>query len=82
MSREQILGELKRILTEADAKFVAVVDDVTEATDIRKDLGLTSTGMLYLLLSMEETFGPIFDDVTIGSFRTVGDLVDHIAERA
>ena len=81
MSREQILGELKRILTEADAKFVAVVDDVTEATDIRKDLGLTSTGMLYLLLSMEETFGPIFDDATVGSFVTVGDLADWIEQR-
>ncbi len=81
MSREQILGELKRILTEADAKFVAVVDDVTEATDIRKDLGLTSTGMLYLLLSMEETFGPIFVDAYIGSFVTVGDLAEFISQR-
>lgn len=82
MRRTDILERLRAILVASDEKYVSSVQSYTEASDIRNDLGLSSTGMLYLLLALEESFGPIFDDVTIGTFRTIGDLVDFIQERA
>ena len=71
MSREEIIEKLRQILAEADTRFVSMAGHVREETDIRKDLGLSSTGMLYLLLSMEEAFGPNFDDAQIGSYETL-----------
>lgn len=82
MRRTDILERLKAILVASDEKYVATIASYTEASDIRDDLGLSSTGMLYVLIALEESFGPIFDDVTIGTFRTIGDLVDYIQEHA
>jgi len=81
MSREEIFEKLKEILIFADSRYEAAADRCTEATRVREDLGLNSAGMLYVMIAMEETFGPIFDDASVGSFETIGDIIDWIRER-
>ena len=82
MSREEIFEKLKEILIFADSRSEAAADRCTEATRVREDLGLNSAGMLYVMIAMEETFGPIFDDVTVNAFSTIGDIITWIQERA
>ncbi len=82
LSREAVFAKLREILVFADSRYEAVADKCTEATRVREDLGLNSAGMLYVLIAMEETFGAIFDDVTVNAFTTIGDLIDWITERA
>ena len=81
MSREEIFAKLKEILIFADSRYEAVADQCTEATRVREDLGLNSAGMLYVMIAMEETFGTIFDYVTVNAFATIGDIITWIQER-
>ncbi len=82
MDRNAIFDKLKEILVFADSRYEAAVKTCTEATRVREDLGLNSAGMLYVLIAMEETFGPIFDDASAYSFATISDIIDWIQERA
>jgi len=43
-----------------------------------KQAGLSSVNMLYIIIATEEVFGIRFDDLGVGAFRTVGDVVDYI----
>lgn len=81
MKREEIFDKLKEILVFADSRYAAAAETCTGATRVREDLGLNSAGMLYVMIAMEETFGPIFDDATVGSFGTIDDIIDWIQER-
>jgi len=45
---------------------------------LTEDLGLSSVNMLYIIIATEEVFGIRFDDLGVGAFRTVGDVVDYI----
>ena len=75
MKRNEILDKLKEILLSADAGTGAVIDSVTEDTHLLNDLGLSSVNMLYLMIATEEVFQIRFDDVGVGEFPTVGDVV-------
>ena len=78
VNRNEIFDKLKEILVSADAANSAVIDSVTEQTDLLRDLGLSSVNMLYLMIATEEVFGIRFDDVGVGEFPTVGDVVTYI----
>ena len=78
MNRNEILDKLKEILLSADAGSSAVIDSVTEDTHLLNDLGLSSVNMLYLMIATEEVFQIRFDDVGVGEFPTVGDVVSYI----
>lgn len=78
VNRNEILDKLKEILVSADAANSAVIDSVTEQTDLLRDLGLSSVNMLYLMIATEEVFQIRFDDVGVGEFPTVGDVVSYI----
>lgn len=78
MKRNEILDKLKEILLSADAGAGAVIDSVTEDTHLLNDLGLSSVNMLYLMIATEEVFQIRFDDVGVGEFPTVGDVVSYI----
>ena len=45
------------------------------------DLGLSSVGMLYLVIAIEESFGILFENVTMGDFVTLRDVVDYLEEK-
>ena len=51
--------------------------------DIRlvTDLGFSSVAMLYMVIAIEESFGVIFDNVSMGDFETLGDVLDYLEAR-
>ena len=80
MNRQQITDRLLDILRSA-ADDESVADRCTEDSLLQTDLGLSSVNMLYTVIAIEETFGIIFDDVTVLSFRTFGDVVDYVERK-
>lgn len=81
MSREEIIIKLKEILgfTMSDADDVIAKAD--ESSNLYTDLGLSSVGMLYIVIAIEETFKIDFDDVDFGDFNIVKDVVDYIEKQ-
>lgn len=77
MSNIEIIEQLKNI-------FKAVIDEnkdfsnITENTNIIKDLGVNSVGLIYLLMAIEETYEIDMSDVTFSTFEKVGDVIEYI----
>ncbi len=80
-TRELIIKELKAILVSADERKKDVVEACTEDSSLAVDLGLTSIGILYIVIAVEETFGIRFDHVGATDFSTLRDVVDYIEEK-
>jgi len=78
MSREEIFNELKGILLAEDERNKELLEGCTEETELVNELGLNSIGILYLVISIEETFGIRFENAGIADFKTVGDVVTFI----
>ena len=55
-----------------------MLDSCNEESDLRGDLGLTSIGVLYLAISIENTFNLEFNDASFDDFNTVKDVIDYI----
>ncbi len=81
MTRTEIFNELKDILIAEDERNRDVIASCTEETELVEGLGLNSVGILYLVISIEETFQIRFDNVGIADFKTVGDVMDYIEQR-
>lgn len=77
MTELEILEKLKEI-------FVLVVNrnaDLSKTTmedNIVTDLGISSVGLIYLVVAIEEMFKVDMSDVTFNSFQTIGDVVKYI----
>ena len=69
MKKEEIKEKLLDILRSAS-------DDESVV-----DLGLSSVNMLYTVIAIEETFNIRFEDVTVSSFRTFGDVVSYVEKK-
>ena len=54
---------------------------LTEASHLVNDLGLSSVGVLYVVIAIEEFFSIQFDDVGFADFKTIGDVVDYIEKK-
>ena len=78
MNRNEILEKLKEILVAADERGSDLIDSLSEQTRLQDDLALSSVNMLYMMIATEEVFIIRFDDVGVGEFRTVGDVVTYI----
>ncbi len=78
MDRVEIFEKLKDILRMMGNVDEALIERCSEASDLMTDLGLSSVGMLYIVIAIEEFFQVRFDDVNFGDFRTVGDVIDYI----
>ena len=57
------------------------IEACTEQTRLVEDLGLTSVGMLYLVIVLEESFRIKFEDVGAATFSTVAKVIDYIEEK-
>jgi acyl carrier protein len=54
---------------------------VSDAQELRKDLGFDSLDLAELASTLEGVFGaPIFDDVPVGAIVTVGELCEFCAK--
>lgn len=77
MTELEILEELKKI-------FTLVVNRNTDVSTVKmdakiiSDLGVSSVGLIYLMVAIEETFNIDMSDATFNSFETVKDVVSYI----
>lgn len=51
---------------------------ITLESGIQSDLGADSLDILQLLMTIEEEHGIIIPDEALATFRTVGDVVNHL----
>ena len=76
MQRNEIAEKL------VDVMKLAVPDfnekGLSEDSLLVADLGLSSVGVLYVVIAIEEFFDIRFDDVGFGDFKTVGDVITYI----
>lgn len=54
--------------------------EITEATSLRDEMGLSSVGMLYFVIVLENLFDVRFEGVGMEDFITVGDVVNYISD--
>lgn len=52
-----------------------------ESASLTVDVGLSSVGILYVVIAIEEFFGVRFENVGFDDFHTVGDVIDYIEEK-
>lgn len=76
MDRDAILEKVIEVVNDT----LEVSDDVelTEATNLKEDLGADSFDLLELVTAMEDEFGLTMDDEAVGQLSTVGEVVDAI----
>jgi acyl carrier protein len=72
---EKLLDVMKMAVPDFDEK------GITEESDLILDLGLSSVGVLYIVIAIEEFFNVRFDDVGFGDFKTVGDVITYIEKK-
>ena len=72
---EKQLGEIYALITSKNAS------DVTESSNLRTDLALSSIGMLYLIIAIEQKFNVVFENVSMGDFETVKDVIDFLEKK-
>ena len=82
MDKIEIIEKLKEIMLFAMPDSTDVIENCTETDDLRKDLGLNSVGLLYIVIAIEESFGVDLSDADFSDFNTVKDVIDYITERA
>jgi len=80
-TRPLIIEELKSILVSADERKRDILDSVTEDSTLTEDLGLSSIGILYIVIAVEETFKIRFDNISAGDFATLREVVDYIEKK-
>ena len=80
MSRAEIFEKLKSLIKNANTSTPEVLDSCSEESNLRGDLGLTSIGVLYLAISIEQVFDVEFNDSSFDDFNTVKDVIDYIEQ--
>lgn len=78
LTRAEIFEKLKEILLFADSKNSDMIDTCDESTRLVADLGFTSVSVLYMVIAIEESFGVVFDNVSMNDFGTIGDVITYI----
>ena len=80
MSRQEIFNQLKELIKKANTSTPESLDNCNENSNLRGDLGLTSIGVLYLAISIEQIFEIEFTDSSFDDFNTVKDVIDYIEQ--
>ncbi|MBR0447671.1 MAG: hypothetical protein IIX28_04315 [Clostridia bacterium] len=81
MSRNEIMEKL------VDVMALTMPDNAIDLSTLREDmtlvgdLGLTSVGVLYNVIAIEEFFNIRFDNVGFADLKTVGEVVDYIEQK-
>ena len=73
-----MLEKVKEILS---AYVACNAADITTATDLRGDLGLTSLELVDMAVAIEEEFGVTIPELTIVTGKTVGDILQLIEKK-
>ncbi len=78
LTRQEIIDKLKDILLAANDGNAVLVENCSEQARLVEDFGLSSVGVLYIVIAVEEEFGIRFDNVGMADFETLGDVVNYI----
>lgn len=81
MSRNDIFAKLTDVMQMAVQSPDFDVTKFTEDANLVNDLGLSSVGVLYVVIAIEEFFGIRFDDVGFADFKTIKDVIDYIEKK-
>lgn len=57
------------------------IDDISEDTNLKTDLGLTSFDFINLIAIIEDTFHIEVDEEKYHSINTIGDLMEYIENK-
>ena len=77
MAKEEIFDKLKELVVD---QLGVDDDDVTTEATIQEDLGADSLDLVDLVMAVEEEFDVKIADEDLEGIKTVGDIVDYIAE--
>lgn len=80
MTKLEILDQLKKIFTLVVNRNMDV-STIKMESKIINDLGISSVGLIYLMVAIEENFDIDMSDATFNSFETVQDVVDYIYDK-
>ncbi len=81
MNRQEIKTKLCAIMKLAMPSLELTEETLNENANLSADLGLSSVGVLYVVIGIEEMFGIRFDDVGFSDFETLGDVLDYIEKK-
>ena len=81
MNGQEIKTKLCEIMKLAMPNLDVNEETMKETVNLSSDLGLSSVGVLYVVIGIEEMFGIRFDDVGFSDFETLGDVMDYIAKK-
>ena len=81
MSRNEIKEKLFEVMKMAAPNALTDEASITESSNLMTDVGLSSVGVLYVVIAIEEFFNIRFDNVGFGDFKTVGDVIDYIEKK-
>ncbi len=73
---QEKLKEIFKTVIDANKDFT----NINEDTNIVKDLGVNSVGLIYLLMAIEETYDIDMSDVTFSTFEKIKDVIEYIQE--
>lgn len=75
--REKLMDAVQLAMPAADVDLT----QLPESASLVSDLGLSSVGVLYVVIATEELFDIRFDDVGFADFQTIGDVIDYIEKK-
>ena len=78
MSRNEIKEKLLDVMKLAISQDDINLETLAEDSRLVEDLGLSSVGVLYIVIAIEEFFGIRFDDVGFADFKTIADVISYI----
>ena len=81
IARSEIKEKLSDIMKMAMPAGGTDFESFTEQSNLVTDVGLSSVGVLYIAIAIEEFFDIRFDDVGFSSFKTIGDVIDYIEKK-
>ena len=81
MSRNEIIEKLVDVMKLTMPDTAVDLSALREDMTLVGDLGLTSVGVLYNVIAIEEFFNIRFDDVGFADLKTVGEVVDYIDQK-
>jgi acyl carrier protein len=81
MNRNEIKAKLCEIMKLAMPSLEISEETMNESANLAVDLGLSSVGVLYVVIGIEEMFGIRFDDVGFSDFETLRDVIDYIEKK-
>lgn len=74
--------EFKIVAAIVAEQFNMDIEDLTENTDILEDLNASSMDAVELIVSVESATDIKIPDEVVDSIRTIGDIVNYLADHA